>query len=43
MRRFLDLREVGVGYDLSKLEKILDALIAECVSIAESKLMTDMR
>ncbi len=42
MRRFLDLREIGNGYDLSKLEKVVDLLMSECVSIAESKLMTAM-
>ena len=39
MKRFLQLRSPCASYDTSKIEAVLDALFAECVSIAESKLM----
>jgi hypothetical protein len=33
-RRFLELRSKPPGYDFSKLEAVLDVVVAECVSIA---------
>jgi hypothetical protein len=33
-RRFLELRFKETGYDFSKLDALLDAVVAECVSIA---------
>ncbi len=42
MRHFLDLRTSSEEYDRSKIEALLDALIAECVSIAEQKLMSTL-
>lgn len=35
MKRFLDLRTADPGYDFSKIESVLDAMVAECVAIAE--------
>ncbi len=35
MKRFLDLRAADPAYDLSKIEAVLDAMVAECVAIAE--------
>jgi hypothetical protein len=37
LKHFLDLRQIPVGYDASKLEAVLDAIVAECVGIAEHK------
>ena len=34
MKRFLGLREPVVGYDFSKLDAVLTALLSECVAIA---------
>jgi hypothetical protein len=39
MKDFLQLRSPCASYDTSKIEAVLDALVAECVSIAEHKLM----
>ena len=35
MKAFLDLRSADVTYDFSKIEAVLDALVATCVAIAE--------
>lgn len=35
MKRFLDLRAAEPAYDFSKIEAVLDAMVAECVAIAE--------
>ena len=39
MKNFLELRKIPVGCDVAKLEAVLDAIVAECVSIAELKNM----
>jgi hypothetical protein len=39
MKNFLKLKQPIGSYDTSKIEAVLDALVAECVSIAEHKLM----
>ncbi|WP_188247403.1 HEPN/Toprim-associated domain-containing protein [Stenotrophomonas maltophilia] len=35
MKAFLNLRSADVSYDFSKIEAVLDAVVAECVAIAE--------
>lgn len=40
MKKFLGLRSAGSHYDFSKIDKVLDALVAECVAIAEHNFMT---
>jgi len=40
MKNFLQLRAPSANYKSNKLESILDVLVAECVSIAEQKLMS---
>jgi hypothetical protein len=40
MKDFLELREASESYNSKKIKVFLEALIAECVSIAEQKLMT---
>lgn len=37
MRRFLDLRSGAEDYDYGRIEAVLDAIIAECVFIAEQR------
>lgn len=43
MKDFLDLRAPSASYNSNKIESVLDTLVAECVSIAEQKLMKDQR
>ena len=43
MKDFLELRALPASYKSNKIESVLDTLVAECVSIAEQKLMTDLR
>lgn len=42
MKEFLHLRGVDSAYDSRKIEAVLSALVAECVSIAEAKQMTNI-
>jgi hypothetical protein len=37
MKDFLAVRRIPKGYDTSKLEAVLDAIVVECVAIAEQK------
>jgi hypothetical protein len=39
MKRFLALRGNADDYDTAKIESVLDALVSECVAIAESTFM----
>jgi hypothetical protein len=39
MKNFLQLRTPSANYKPNKIESVLDALVADCVSIAEQKLM----
>jgi hypothetical protein len=39
MKEFLQLRGAGSHYDFSKIENVLDAVVAECVAIAEHNVM----
>lgn len=40
MKKFLSLRSAGAHYDFSKIDQVLDAVVAECVAIAEHNFMT---
>ena len=42
MKNFLQLRVVSATYKSNNIESVLDALVAECVSIAEQKLMSTL-
>jgi hypothetical protein len=42
MKEFLRLRGVDPTYDSTKIEAVLDAIVAQCVSIAEAKLITNI-
>jgi len=39
MKKFLGLRSAGTAYDFSKVGKVLDAVVTECVAIAEHNFM----
>ncbi|MEQ8315914.1 MAG: HEPN/Toprim-associated domain-containing protein [Phycisphaerales bacterium] len=39
MKDFLNLRIANTNYDSTKIEAVLDAIVAQCVSIAEAKLI----
>jgi hypothetical protein len=43
MKDFLELRALSASYKSNKIESVLDTLVAECVSVAEQKLMTNQR
>jgi hypothetical protein len=41
MKEFLGLRAASGSYDFAKIDKVLDALVAECVGIAEHSALTE--
>ena len=42
MKRFLQLRSAKESYNYERIEAVLDAIVAECVSIAEHKQMSGL-
>jgi hypothetical protein len=42
MKDFLNLRTPSASYKSNKIESLIDALVMECVSIAEHKLTNEL-